>query len=75
MITVKSKVVLERTLALELPETLSDEEIIKEAEKEIVSPIYAFNLAKDTLRKVRIDIPKLDLSDWSLTRTDYEIIK
>lgn len=75
MITVKSKVVLERTLALDLPENTSDEDIIKEAEKEIISPIYALNQVRNILQRSRIDISKIDLQDWSLTDSKYEIIK
>lgn len=75
MITVKSKVVLERTLALDLPENASDEDIIKEAEKEIISPIYALNQVRNILQRSRIDISKIDLQDWSLTDSKYEIIK
>lgn len=75
MIGIKACVTLERTLYLELPTDSKEEDILKEAKKEIINPIDALRKVSEILNKTNIRIQGLDLNDWSITNSNYEIIK
>lgn len=75
MIGIKTKVALERTIYLDLPEDTSEEDIINKAKEEVVHPLNAFYTATQALKSLHVNIPKLDLSDWSSTDISYNIIK
>lgn len=75
MIGIKAKVIMERTLYLDLPEDTSEEDILKEANKEIILPNVALDTAAQALQHLHINIPKLDLKDWKITDFKSEIIK
>ena len=75
MIGIKTKVTLERTLYLDLPDDTSEADILKEANKEVVLPTNALYTASQALRNLHVNIPHLDLNDWNTTGVNYEIIK
>lgn len=75
MIGIKTKVTLERTIYLDLPDDTSEEDIINKAKEEIIHPLNAFYTANQALKSLHVNIPKLDLSDWSSTDISYNIIK
>lgn len=75
MIGIKTKVTLERTIYLDLPDNTSEEDIINKAKEEIIHPLNAFYTANQALKSLHVNIPKLDLSDWSSTDISYNIIK
>lgn len=75
MIGIKTKVTLERTIYLDLPDDTSEEDIINKAKKEIIHPLNAFYTATQALKSLHVNIPKLDLSDWNATDISYNIIK
>ena len=75
MIGIKTKVTLERTLYLDLPDDASEEDILKEASKEVTLPTNALYTASQALRNLHVDIPHLDLTDWNTTGINYEVIQ
>lgn len=75
MIGIKTKVTLERTLYLDLPDDASEADILKEANKEIILPTNALYTASQALRNLHVNIPNLDLNDWNASDVNYEIIK
>ena len=75
MIGIKTKVTLERTLYLDLPDDASEEDILKEANKEVTLPTDALYTASQALRNLHVDVPHLDLTDWNTTGINYEVIQ
>ena len=75
MIGIKTKVTLERTLYLDLPDDASEEDILKEANKEVILPTNALYTASQALRNLHVNISNLDLNDWNASDVNYEIIK
>lgn len=75
MIGIKTKVEMERTLYLDLPENSKKEDILKKAKEEVILPIDAVNIASKALNRMNIHISKLDLKDWKLNDVKQEIIK
>ena len=75
MIGIKTKVTLERTLYLDLPDDASEEDILKEANKEVTLPTNALYTSSQALRNLHVNIPNLDLNDWNASDVNYEIIK
>ena len=75
MIGIKTKVTLERTLYLDLPDDASEEDILKEANKEVTLPTNALYTASQALRNLHVNVPHLDLTDWNTTGINYEIIQ
>ena len=75
MIGIKAKVTLERTLYLDLPDDASEEDILKEANKEVTLPTNALYTASQALRNLHVNVPHLDLTDWNTTGINYEIIQ
>ena len=74
MIGIKAIVTMERTLYLDLPDNTSKDDIIKEAQKEIVLPVNALYTANNILSRINVNTPKLDLSDWDTKSVNYEIL-
>lgn len=72
---VKVKTTLERTIYLDLPDNASEEDIINKAKEEVIHPLNAFYTATQALKSLHVNIPKLDLSDWSSADISYNIIK
>lgn len=75
MIGIKVKTNLERTIYLDLPDDTSKEDAINKAKEEVIHPLNAFYTATQALKSLHVNIPKLDLSDWSSTDISYNIIK
>lgn len=75
MIGIKTKVEMERTLYLDLPDDSKEEDILKKAKEEVILPIDAVNIASRALNSMNVHIPKLDLRDWKLNDIKQEIIK
>lgn len=75
MIGIKTKVTLERTLYLDLPDDTSEADILKEANKEVTLPTDALYTASQALRNLHVNVPHLDLTDWNTTGINYEIIQ
>ena len=75
MIGIKTQVTLERTLYLDLPDDVSEEDILKEANKEVILPTNALYTASQALRNLHVNVPHLDLTDWNTTGINYEIIQ
>lgn len=75
MVGINIKVEMERTLYLDLPNTLSEEEIIEKAKQEVILPTSALYKTATILKKLNINIPQLDLKDWRNIDIKYEIVK
>lgn len=75
MIGIHITITMERTLYLDLPEDMSEEDILKNANKEIILPNNAMSMANTALRNLHINIPKIDLEDWNSTNVKYEVVK
>lgn len=72
---VKTKVIMERTLYIDLPDDATEAEILEAANKEIILPANALYTASNALRNLHVNIPHLDLTDWNTTDINYEVIQ
>lgn len=72
---VKTKVIMERTLYIDLPDDATEAEILEAANREIILPTNALYTASQALRNLHVDIPHLDLTDWNTTDINYEVIQ
>ena len=72
---VKTKVIMERTLYIDLPDDATEAEVLEAANKEIILPTNALYTASNALRNLHVNIPHLDLTDWNTTGINYEIIQ
>lgn len=72
---IKTKVTMERTLYVDLPDDATEEEVLEAANKEIILPTDALCTASQALRNLHINIPHLDLTDWNTTGINYEVIQ
>lgn len=72
---IKAIVTMSRVLYIEVPESASDEEILKKANEEIIPPHNAMYMACDALKRTGIRINKLDLKDWEVTEYDIKPIE
>ena len=72
---IKTKVTMERTLYIDLPDDATEAEVLEAANKEIILPTNALHTASQALRNLHVDIPHLDLTDWNTTGINYEIIQ
>ena len=72
---VKTKVIMERTLYIDLPDDATEAEILEAANKEIILPTNALYTASNALRNLYVTIPHLDLTDWNTTDINYEVIQ
>ena len=75
LVGIEATITMSRTLYIEMPEEATEEEILKKANEEIVSPINAMYMANSALRKLNINIDKLDLKDWEVTEYDIKSIE
>ena len=72
---IKTKVTMERTLYIDLPDDATEAEILEAANKEIILPTNALYTASNALRNLHVNIPHLDLTDWNTTDINYEVIQ
>ena len=72
---IKTKVTMERTLYIDLPDDATEAEVLEAANKEIILPSDALYTASQALRNLHVNVPHLDLSDWNTTGINYEIIQ
>ena len=72
---IKTKVTMERTLYIDLPDDATETEVLEAANKEIILPTNALYTVSQALKKLHINIPHLDLNDWDITDTNYEVIQ
>ena len=72
---VKTKVIMERTLYIDLPDDATEAEILEAANKEIILPTNALYTASNALRNLHVNIPHLDLTYWNTTDINYEVIQ
>ena len=72
---IKTKVTMERTLYIDLPDDATEAEVLEEANKEIILPSDALYTASQALRNLHVNVPHLDLTDWNTTGINYEIIQ
>ena len=72
---IKTKVTMERTLYVDLPDDATEAEVLEAANKEIILPSDALYTASQALRNLHVNIPNLDLNDWNASDVNYEIIK
>lgn len=73
LVGIKAIVTMSRTLYIEVPDEVTEEEVRDKASKEIILPHNALYLADNTLRRAGIKIDKLDLKDWEVNK--YEFVK
>lgn len=74
MIGIKAKIMMERTLYLDLPEDTKKEDIIETANKEIILPTDILSKVSEVLSKLNVKISNLDISDWTTQSIEYEIL-
>lgn len=72
---IKTKVTMERTLYVDLPDDATEAEVLEAANKEIILPSNALYTATQALRNLHVNIPHLDLTDWNTTGVNYEVIQ
>ncbi len=72
---IKAKVIMERTLYIDLPDDATEAEILEAANREIILPTNALYTASNALRNLHVNIPHLDLTDWNTTDINYEVIQ
>ena len=72
---IKTKVTMERTLYVDLPDDATEAEVLEAANKEIILPSDALYTASQALRNLHVNVPHLDLTDWNTTGINYEIIQ
>ena len=72
---IKTKVTMERTLYVDLPDDATEAEILEAANREIILPTNALCTASNALRNLHVNIPHLDLTDWNTTDINYEVIQ
>ena len=72
---IKTKVTMERTLQIDLPDDATEAEVLEAANKEIILPSDALYTASQALRNLHVNVPHLDLTDWNTTGINYEIIQ
>ena len=72
---IKTKVTMERTLYIDLPDDATEAEVLEAANKEIILPSDALYTASQALRNLHVNVPHLDLTYWNTTGINYEIIQ
>lgn len=72
---IKTKITMERTLYIDLPDDATEAEVLEAANKEIILPSDALYTASQALRNLHVNVPHLDLTDWNTTGINYEIIQ
>lgn len=72
---VKITVNLSRTLYIDVPDNFKNQDIKKKAEEELVLPTHGIMQIRELLRKLNIQIPKLDIEDWSVDNVKFKVLK
>ena len=72
---IKTKVTMERTLYVDLPDDATEEEVLEAANKEIILPTNALCTASQALKNLHVNVSHLDLTDWNTTDINYEVIQ
>lgn len=72
---VKITVNLSRTLYIEVPDNFKNQDIKKKVEEELVLPTHGIMQIRELLRKLNIQIPKLDIEDWSVDNVKFKVLK
>ena len=72
---IKTKVTMERTLYIDLPDDATEAEVLEAANKEIILPSDALYTASQALRNLHVNVPHLDLTDWNTIGINYEVIQ
>lgn len=72
---IKTKITMERTLYIDLPDDASEEEVLAAANKEIILPTEALYSVSHALKNLHVNIPNIDLKDWNTTDIKYEIVQ
>lgn len=72
---INAEVILSRTLYFDIKDDATEEEIIQEANKEIILPHNALIIAQSALRRFNMNIEKLDIGDWDVKDVQMKIIQ
>lgn len=72
---IKAKVMMERTLYVDLPDDATEAEVLEAANKEIILPTNALCTASQALKNLHVNVSHLDLTDWNTTDINYEVIQ
>lgn len=75
LVGIKATVTMSRTLYIEVQDNDTEEEILKKANEEIIPPHNALHMANIALKRMNIQIDKLDLTDWEISKYNIEQIK
>ncbi len=73
LVGITAKVTMNRTLYIEVPENTTEEEILKQAKKEIILPNNTLSIANALLNKAGIRYNGLDLNDWEIEKSEFKI--
>lgn len=71
---VKAIVTMQRVLYIDVAENLTKEDIIQQAQREIILPHNALIQVNQTLNKLGIRLGGLDLADWEVADSIYNLI-
>lgn len=66
---------MSRTIYIDVPEDYKGPDIKKKAEEELILPTAGLVKVKELLRKLNIQIPKLDIEDWNIDKVKFKILK
>lgn len=70
---VKASITMSRTLYIEVLKNSTEEQILEKAKQEITLPFDALQTANKVLKQMRVNIPKLDLIDWTIDDLNYKV--
>lgn len=65
---IKTKVTMERTLYIDLPDDATEAEVLEAANKEIILPSDALYTASQALRNLHVNVPHLDFNRLEYNR-------
>lgn len=66
---------MSKTIYLDVPDNMKNPEIKKKAEEDLVLPTAGLMKIRELLRKLNIQIPKLDIEDWNVDKVKFKILK
>lgn len=66
---------MSKTLYLDVPDNMKNPEIKKKAEEDLILPTAGLVKVRELLRKLNIQIPKLDIEDWSVDKVKIKVLK
>ena len=72
---VKITVNLSRTLYIEVPDNFKNQDIKKKAEEELVLQTHGIMQSREVVRKRNIEIPKVEIEDWSVDNVKFKVLK